>query len=185
MRILGELIFGIAMYIPKMPPGPKAHVQNQPEAWRPRRLDYIAIPKTWLAATTKSLVLEHFDAYTIIYDHKPVAVEIKGSRMFRKVLATIPRLDNRWIQSRVKEDLGQLVRHAEMQQVPHWSLDQHEHRHEFTTIIHEATEGVAATKVKPRKPYVPDAILEVSAHRARFIKTKHREEKQDKLFDRL
>ena len=46
---------------------------------RPRRLDYTTVPKTWLAATTKSLVLEHFDAYTIIYDHKPVAVEIKGS----------------------------------------------------------------------------------------------------------
>ena len=45
----------------------------------PRRLDYIAVPTTWLAATTKSLVLEHFDAYTIIYDHKPVAVEIMGS----------------------------------------------------------------------------------------------------------
>ena len=41
-------------------------------------------------------------------------------------------------------------------------------------IIHEATEGVASTKIKPRKPYVTDAILEVSAHRARLIKTKHR-----------
>ena len=51
----------------------------------PRRLAYIAIPKTWLAATTKSLVLEHFDAYAIIYDHKPVAVEIKGSMISRKV----------------------------------------------------------------------------------------------------
>ena len=58
----------------------------------PRRLDYIAVPKTWLAATTKSLVLEHFDAYTIIYDHKPVAVEIEGSMTSRKALAKVPRL---------------------------------------------------------------------------------------------
>ena len=50
----------------------------------PRRLDFIAVPKTWLAATVKSLVLEHFDAYTIIYDHKPVAVEIKGSLISTK-----------------------------------------------------------------------------------------------------
>ena len=71
-----------------------------------------------------------------------------------------------------------------MQQVPHWSLDQHEPRHEPTKIIHEATEGVAATKVKPRKPYVTDAILEVFAHRARLIQIKHKDEKQVKLFDR-
>ena len=38
-------------------------------------------PRTWLAATTEFLVLEQFDAYTIIYDHKPVAVEIKSSLM--------------------------------------------------------------------------------------------------------
>ena len=141
-------------------------------------------PRTWLAATTKFLVLKHFDAYTIIYDHKPVAVEIKSSLMPCAVLATIPRLDKRWIQSKVKEDFGQVVRHAEMQQVPHWSLDQHEHRQEFTKIIHEVTEGVAATKVKPRKPYVTDAILDVFAYRARLIKIKHREEKQVKRFDR-
>ena len=61
----------------------------------------------------------------------------------------------------MKEDLGQVVRHAEMQQVPHWSFDQHEHRQELTQNIHEATEGVASTEVKPRKPYVTDAILEV------------------------
>ena len=85
--------------------------------------------------------------------------------------------------SRVKEDLGQAVRYAEMQQVPHWSLDQHVHRQEFMKIIHEATEGVAFTKVKPRKPYVTDAILEVSVHRARLIKIKHREEQQVKRFD--
>ena len=63
-------------------------------------------------------------------------------------------------------------------------MDQHEHRQELTRIIHEATEGVTATKVKPRKLYVTDAILEVSAHRARFIKTKLREEKLVKLMDR-
>ena len=40
----------------------------------PRRVDYIAIPRTWLAATTKSLVLKHFEALTLIYDHKPVAI---------------------------------------------------------------------------------------------------------------
>ena len=74
----------------------------------PRRLDYIAIPKTWLAASAKSLVLQHFDAYTIIYDHKPVAVEIKVSLMSRKVLTTIPRLDNRWIQSRCKKTSDKL-----------------------------------------------------------------------------
>ena len=60
------------------------------------------------------------------------------------------------------------------------NMDQHEHRQELTRIIHEATEGVTATKVKPRKLYVTDAILEVSAHRARFIRTKHREEQQSK-----
>ena len=60
-------------------------------------------------------------------------------------------------------------------------MDQHEHRQELTRIIHEAAEGVTAIKIKPRKPYVTDAILEVSAHRTRLIKTKHREEKQVKL----
>ena len=79
----------------------------------PRRLDYIAVPKTWLAAITKSLVLEHFDAYTIIYDHKLVAVEIKGSMTSKKALEKIPRLDNRWIQTRVAEELNQAVQYAE------------------------------------------------------------------------
>ena len=63
-----------------------------------------------------------------------------------------------------------------MQPVPHWSMDQHEHRHELTRIIHEAT----AATVKPRKPYVTDAILEVSGYMARLIKIKHREEQQVK-----
>ena len=94
----------------------------------PRRLDYIAVPRTWLAAITKSFVLEHFDAFTLICDHKPVAIEIKGSLMSRAVLSTIPRLDKRWTQSRVQEELGQAVRYAEMQHVPHWSMDQHVHR---------------------------------------------------------
>ena len=65
----------------------------------PRRLDYIAVPKTWLADTTQFVVLEHFDAYTIIYDHKPVAVEIQGSIMSREVISTIPRFDKRGINS--------------------------------------------------------------------------------------
>ena len=152
----------------------------------PRRLDYITVPKTWLAATTKSLVLEHFDAYTIIYDHKPVAVEIKGSLISQnktKTLATVPRLDKRWIQSRVEEELNQAVCYTEWQEVPHATLDQHEHRHELTKIIHGATEAVSAKKIKPMKPYVTEEILDVSAHRARLIKSKSREEKQAKRFD--
>ena len=148
-----------------------------------RRLDDIAVPRTWLATTTKSLVLEHFDAFTLVYDHKPVAIEIKGSQMSRAALSTIPRLDKQLIQSRVQKEFGQAVRYAEMQDVPHWSMNQHEHRRELTNIIHEATEGVASTKIKPRKPYATDAILD-SAHRARLIKTKHREEQQVKRRDR-
>ena len=104
--------------------------------------------------------------------------------MYREALDKVPRLDKRWIQCRVQEDLYKAVQYAEMQQVPHWSMDQHQHKQELTRIIHEATEGVTATNVKPRKPYVTDAILEVSAHRTRLIKTKHREEKQVKLLDR-
>ena len=38
--------------------------------------------------------------------------------------------------------------------------------------------------MKPRKPYVTDDILEVSAHRDRLIRTKHREEQQTKRLDR-
>ena len=66
------------------------------------------------------------------------------------------------IKSRVQEELQQVVHYAEMQPVPHWSMDQHEHRQELTRIIHEAKECVSATKVKPRKPYVIDAVPEVS-----------------------
>ena len=68
--------------------------------------------------------------------------------------------------------------------MPHWSMNQHEHRQELAKIIHEATQGVNATKVKPRKPYVTADILEVAAHRARLIKTKHKEEQHTKRLDR-
>ena len=147
-------------------------------------MDYIAVPQTWLAATTKFLVLEHFDAYTIIYDHKPLAVEIKGFLMFRKVFEEGPRFYKSWIQSWVQEDFKQAVHYAEMQQVPHWFLDQHEHRHALTKIIHEATEGVAAIEIKPSKFYVTDAIFEVSAYRPKFIKIKHRDEKHVQFWTR-
>ena len=70
-------------------------------------MDYIAAPKTWLAAITKSLVLEHFDAYTIIYDHKPVAVEIYGCIKFREAIEKVSTFDKRWIKTRVREDLQQ------------------------------------------------------------------------------
>ena len=63
----------------------------------PRRLDYIAVPSTWRAATTKVLLLEHFDAYTVIYDHKSVAVEIEGSIVSQEVISKISRSDKRWI----------------------------------------------------------------------------------------
>ena len=149
----------------------------------PRRLDYIAVPKTWLAAATKSLVFEHVDAYTIIYDHKPVAVEIKGSMTSRKALEKVPRLDKRWIQTRVEEELNQAVQYTKWQEVPHWTLDQHEHRHELTKMIHGVTEVVSAKKIKPMKPYVTDEILEVSAHGTRLINTISREEQQAKRFD--
>ena len=87
----------------------------------PRRLDYIAVPSSWLAATTKSLVLENFDAYTVIYDHKPVAVEIKGSIVSQDAITKMPRLDKRWIASRSQKELGQAVEYASRPPVPHWS----------------------------------------------------------------
>ena len=59
-------------------------------------------------------------------------------------------------------------------------MNQHDHRQERTRIIHDAMRGVKATKVQPRKLYVIDAILEASDHRARLIRTKHREEQQVK-----
>ena len=94
-----------------------------------------------------------------------------------------PRLDKICIKRKVQEDLHQAVQYAQVQQVPHWTIDHHEHRQESTRIIHEAMECVAATKVKPRKLYVTDAILEVSAHITRLIKTKHRDEQHVKLLD--
>ena len=103
--------------------------------------------------------------------------------MSHDAISNILSFDKRWIKSRVQEELQQAVHYAEMQPVPHWSVDQHEHRQEFTRIIHEATEGVSATTVRPRKLYVTDAILEVSAHRASLIKTKRREEQQVKRLD--
>ena len=74
----------------------------------------------------------------------------------------MPRLDKRWIQRRVEEELNQAVRYTEWQEIPHWTLDQHEHRQEFTKMIHGATEAVSAKKIKPMKPYVTEEILEVS-----------------------
>ena len=136
------------------------------------------------AAATKFLVLEHLDANAIMYKHKPVAVEIKGSIMSHEAISKIPRFQKRWIKSRAQTELQQVVHYAEAQPVPHWSMGQHEHRQELTRIIHEATEGVSATKVKPMKPYVTDAILEVSSYRARLIRTKHREEQQVRRLDR-
>ena len=79
--------------------------------------------------------------------------------------------------------MNQAVRYTEGQEFPHWTLDQHEHRQELTNIIYGATEAVSAKKIKPRKPYVTEEVLEVSAHRARLIKSKSREEKQAKRLD--
>ena len=101
----------------------------------------------------------------------------------RKAMEKIPRLDKRWIQTRVAEELNQAVQYAEWQQVPHWCLDQHEHRQELTKIIHEATGQVSVKKTKPINPYVTDEILEVSAHRTRLIKTISREDKYAKHLD--
>ena len=92
------------MYVPKMSPRPKAHIfKTNLKNGSPRRLDYIAVPRIWLAATTQSLVLEHYDVFILIYDHKPMAIEIKGSLMSRAAFSTIPRFDKRWIQRRVQE----------------------------------------------------------------------------------
>ena len=101
----------------------------------------------------------------------------------RKALEKVPRLDKRWIQTRVEEELNQAVQYTTWQDVLHWTLDQHEHRYELTKIIHEATEDVSAKKIKPMMFYVTDESLEVSAHRTRLIKTISREEKYAKHFD--
>ena len=68
------------------------------------------------------------------------------------------------------------------QLVPHWSLNQHEHRQGLNKIMHNATQGVNATNAKPTKPYVTADILEVSAHRAKLIRSKHREEQHANRF---
>ena len=73
--------------------------------------------------------------------------------------------------SRYQKEIGQAIEYASQQPLPHWSLNQHEHRQELTRIMH-----VKANKVKAMKSYVTAEILEVSAHRARLIKTKRREE---------
>ena len=93
----------------------------------------------------------HFDAYTVIYDHKPVAVEIKGSIVSQEVISKIPRPDKKWIAKRDPNELQQAVGYASQQPVPHWSMNQHEHRQELIKIMHEATRAVTATKVKPNK----------------------------------
>ena len=41
-------------------------------------------------------------------------------------------------------------------------MNQHEHRQELTKIMHDATQEVKATTVKPRKAYVTTEILAVS-----------------------
>ena len=81
------------------------------------------------------------------------------------------------------EELNQAVEYAEWHQVPHWSLDQHEHRQALTKILHAATGQVPAKKIKPMKPYVTDEMLEASAHRTRLITTISREEKYAKHLD--
>ena len=129
-----------------------------------------------LAATTKSFVLEHFDVYIAIYYNKFVAVEIKGSMISTKAFETIPRLDKIWIQTGVEEELNQAVHYIQWQQMFHWTFDQHEHGQELTNIIHGITEQVSAKKIRPKKPYVSDESLEVSAHRTRLIKSISREE---------
>ena len=89
----------------------------------------------------------------------------------------MPRLDKRWIQTRVEEELNQAVQYAEGHDLPHWTLDQHGHRHELTKIIHEAAEDVPAKKIKPIKPYVSDGIMEISAHTEQGLSRQCQEKK--------
>ena len=61
------------------------------------------------------------------------------------------------------------------------SNDNHVHSIPIKNVMtpHDAkdpTPTAASPVIKPRTPYVTDAIFEVSAHRARLIKTTHREE---------
>ena len=104
--------------------------------------------------------------------------------MSQRITPKIQRLDKRLISSRVGEELQQAIAQTEQQPVPHWSMSQHDHRQELTRIIHYATRSVTGTNVQPRKPYVIHAILAVSAHRARFIRTKHRGEQQVSRLDK-
>ena len=76
-------------------------------------MDYIVVPSIWVVSTTtKFLVLEHFDAYTVIYDHKQVAVEIKGSIVSQEVISKIPRLDKSWIANRDPKEFQQAFDYA-------------------------------------------------------------------------
>ena len=49
----------------------------------------------------------------------------------------------------ILKETQQAVDYAEQQPVPHWSMNQHEHRQELTRLIHDATQGVKAIAVKP------------------------------------
>ena len=89
-----------------------------------------------------------------------------------------------WRANRDPKELQQAVDYVSQQPLPHWSMNQHEHRPELSKIMHDATRGVTATKVKPMSSYVTADILEVSAHRARLIRTKPREEQQVQRLDR-
>ena len=82
------------------------------------------------------MVLEHFYAYIEIYDHKPAAVEIKGSIVSQDANSKVPRLDNRWIASRDPTEFSQAVEYATQPPVPHCSLNEHEHRQELINIMH-------------------------------------------------
>ena len=104
--------------------------------------------------------------------------------MSQRINPKIQRFDKRLISTRVGEEFQQAIAQTEQQPVPHWSMNQHDHRQELTRIIHDAICGAKVTKVQPMKPYVIDAILEVSVHRARLIRTKHREEQQVKRLDK-
>ena len=99
----------------------------------------------------------------------------------RRALEKVPRLDKRWIHTRNPTELHQAVQYIETQEIPHWGMDQHQHRDELTKMIHEATRGKSTKKTKPMKPYVTDDILKVSAQRTRLIKTIPREKNYAKF----
>ena len=99
------------------------------------------------------------------------------------MVTKVPRIYKRWIANRDQNEFGQAVEYVSQQAVPQWTLNHHEHRQELTNIMHRAVDGVQANKIRPRTLGVSAEILEVSAHRARLIKTKHREELQAKRHD--